>query len=494
MEEYSPNEACADVHKALHEQRRINMQAYGAMARSNSVPAHSDPDKSQIASLRAPNGFRRNFLNKQADEAGIPFEDRPQVWQRSFMDSIKPLFRVGYFDSILGISLDPDTGARVDPTEGTSSSLTQTALALLKSFIGSGITFLPGAFAQGGWVICLFMLLSIAAVNAICIRLLLTCRERSGCAGYGDIAMMASGRWGSLVVQISLVVSQFSICIAYIIFASQLAGSLGLGAKPGVIFSQLIVVVPLCLVRHVHHLEYPNLISDVLILFGLAVVIGYSVHTILLNGVAGGVVSSKPDTLGLFLGTAVFTFEGIPMILPIMNSMKEPKQFWPLFSSLFVSIAMFFSLFALLGYAAYGTQVNTVVLLNLPESHALVVIVKIGYMLALILGLPLMFLPAARITELWFLGVVDKLQYKWTINMIRLVEVTFFTLIAYMAENCFNRFLAFAGAFCCAPIAFVYPALFHLQLCADTIASKVLDISLVSFGLGAMIFTFSQCL
>merc|ERR1719171_2637342 len=119
------------------------------------------------------------------------------------------------------------------------------------------------------------------------------------------------------------------------------------------------------------------------------------------------------------------------MILPIRNAMKEPEHFWPLFVWMFIGIAAIFTIFALVGYAAYGSAVETTVLLNLPHNDPVAVAVKVGYMIALVLSLPLMFLPAARITELWAFGVTEKGTHKWRKNGLRTVEVLMCGLLAF---------------------------------------------------------------
>ncbi|CAK0862696.1 unnamed protein product [Prorocentrum cordatum] len=395
---------------------------------------------------------------------------------------------------------------------------------------------MPGAFAEGGWLFSSVVLSIIAAVNGACIYRLVQCQQVNPRASFACIADSACGWVGRLAVQVSLVISQFGTCVAYIIFISQLAlapgrssGAPGLSCAPGVpgahgreywsaevwfvsgsglqvnsighvgtpwIMCVLFpILVPLCLIRSVEHLEYPNLIADILILFGLVVVIVYGCITMastdaidtLLWSIRGdysmwreqlddphykAVVPFRPETCGIFIGMTIFTFEGVPMVLPIRNSMAKKERFIPLFAGVFACISLMFCLFGLIGYISYKRRVETVVLLNLPEDSAWTMAAKFGYMLALCFSTPLMFLPAARITELWAFGASEEDPDKdgdriWRINAMRTFEILTFCLIAVLCGPYFERFLAFVGALCCAPVAFVYPALFHLILCAD---------------------------
>jgi proton-coupled amino acid transporter len=478
------NEAVGDPHTALRRGAE-GTRNYGAAAEpwSSRVPWTSG-----VGSQRTPPSLR-------------------QWTPRGFRRQLTPL----------AIQIDPKTGREVPAGEG-SYGLTPTALAIVKSFVGSGITFMPGAFAQGGWLFSSLVLSAIACVNGACIYLLVQCQDRqiNPGASFACIADSACGWVGRLAVQVSLVISQFGTCIAYIIFISQLVQSIGHVGSPWIMCVLFPLLVPLCLIRTVDHLEYPNLIADTLILFGLLVVIVYGCITMasadaiddllysirrddanwrdkLMDPHYGAVVPFKPDTCGIFIGMAIFTFEGVPMMLPIRNSMAKQERFIPLFVGVFACISLFFCAFGLIGYISYKERVETVVLLNLPDESALPIVAKFGYMLALCFSTPLMFLPAAHITELWVFGASDDDPDQngdrvWRINAMRTFEILLFCLIAVLCGPHFERFLAFVGALCCAPVAFVYPALFHLVLCADGATAKTLDVLLIAVGFGAMAF------
>jgi len=450
----------------------------------------------EVRHLKTPGGFRRNFLHTQASLEGVPMEARPKAWRTSLMTSVKPLIRIGYFDAVLGIRLDED-GEELPALAG-ESGMVQTILALAKSFVGSGITFLPGAFSKGGYLFSPLVLVIIALANASCIWLLIGCSAATGLTGFGEIAEKAAGKWAKQAVHVSLVISQFGTNVAYMIFISQMAEALGILTMMGreQLFMLIVaVLVPLCFLRSIHRMEFAILGADVLIIFGLAVVLWYAVTDLAATGPSPSLSAYRPDTCGLFIGTAIFTFEGIPFVLPIRQSMKEPEKFWSIFSKTFACIVLLFVLFGLGAYVDYGTSVRTVVLLNMPAGDPISTSVQAAYMLALTLGSPLVFLPAGRITELWIFGVVkEKGSKRWQKNSLRTVEVCFLGVVALYGGAFFEKFLAFQGALCCAPIAFVYPAWFHLQLCAKSWGEKAIDFFFILLGLAAMVFVLSQAI
>jgi proton-coupled amino acid transporter len=86
--------------------------------------------------------------------------------------------------------------------------------------------------------------------------------------------------------------------------------------------------VPLSWIRRIEYFSITSLIGDVFILAGLAYILGFDLFTIATNGIAPGVIlGAHTNALPLLIGTVMFSFEGICLILPIATSMKEPKKF-----------------------------------------------------------------------------------------------------------------------------------------------------------------------
>eukprot|EP00747_Dinoflagellata_sp_TGD_P207942 gnl/TRDRNA2_/TRDRNA2_81475_c0_seq1.p1 gnl/TRDRNA2_/TRDRNA2_81475_c0~~gnl/TRDRNA2_/TRDRNA2_81475_c0_seq1.p1 ORF type:complete len:500 (+),score=98.76 gnl/TRDRNA2_/TRDRNA2_81475_c0_seq1:120-1619(+) len=483
-----PHAETADLKKALiKEIDPLKDPVYGAMRSKASSARSSDSEGSEtMKKLRAPGGLRRDYLNSAAEEAGVPEEKRPKAWKRTFLESVRPLIATGYYDNKLGISLDPDTGAEIDVADGEGEAdSVATVLAIFKSFVGTGITFLPGAYAYGGFLFCSLGVVMIAIFNGVCSALLLECREKTEGNNYGAIAVKAIGGYGKQLVQGQLVISQFGACIAYMIFVAQLAHSVGVESKVITILLELIVLIPLCLIRNVDHLELPNLLADVILALGLGAIIYKMTQVIVEDGTHDSIEPFKGSSCGLFIGTAIFSFEGTPMVLPIRSAMKEPQKYWSLFLWTYAGIVALFLAFAALGYLAYGEGAETIVLLDMPNG-AFFGLVKWGYMIALMLGVPLMFIPAARITELWLFGVTNKSKIVEKVNTMRIVEVSIFAIITATWYDSFDKFLNICGACCDSPIMILYPALFHYMLCADTFWKKTLDLCLIVVGLVAV--------
>lgn len=59
-------------------------------------------------------------------------------------------------------------------------------------------------------------------------------------------------------------------------------------------------------------------------------------------------------------------------VIPITESMREPHKFPPVLSGVMLIVAVLFAGFGVLGYAAYGSDIQTVVIVNLPQDDKFV--------------------------------------------------------------------------------------------------------------------------
>ncbi|KAF9019259.1 neutral amino acid transporter, partial [Haplosporangium bisporale] len=315
-----------DVYKWQADQE--NEQLRRGRSRSFHIPRPVEPT---LTSLKEPGGMRRYHMIMKAEASGR----QANLLTRSFIDF---LAMYGHFagedlDDEEGGDFEPaydeedETGGRgtggrkprdettpliprsQQPPQGDGTPA-KAVFLLLKSFVGTGIMFLPKAFENGGLLFSSIVLVAIAAISLLSFLLLVESRQVVP-ASFGDIGGHLYGPLMRLFVLFSVAVSQVGFVCAYMSFVSTnleaLAHNLFEDAKlyPSYFFVlvQLIVFIPLAMIRNIARLSFTAVVADVFICFGLAYLYYYDIFTIATSGIADVVLFNKKD-FALFIGTA----------------------------------------------------------------------------------------------------------------------------------------------------------------------------------------------
>ncbi|KAJ1728717.1 hypothetical protein LPJ61_003883, partial [Coemansia biformis] len=395
----------------------------------------------------------------------------------------------------------PDRTRTAPSTAGARKASTQkTLFLLLKSFVGSGVLFLPRAFYNGGLVFSSVLMIAVAGAALYTMVLLVRCYERVHC-GYGEMGRRLYGRWMERMVMFSIVVSQLGFSCAGAIFVAtnmrdlfnavtSCEYRLPLGFW---VIIQMVVLAPLCLVRHIKGLSGIALLADVFIIAGLVYVWSVDAATISRLGVSY-TRNFNPDNYALFLGTAAYTFEGYALILPIIDTMKRPEKF-PLVLSLVMVIcgAVAVSIGSL-SYAAFGDSTQANVLLNMPSKTPATLTVQLLYSLAICFTTPLMMFPVIRILEqALFPRRSGKRNpaVKAQKNAFRTLLLALVMAVSVAGVERLDKLVAIIGGSACVPLSFVYPPLFHLKAVATTGRERLRDALVV--GVGVVVSVYVTC-
>jgi len=253
------------------------------------------------------------------------------------------------------------------------------------------------------------------------------------------------------------------------------------------------VFLPLVLVRNLAKLSIVILIADAFIFAGLIYIFGSETTILAKNGIAD-VKLFNPKDFSLFIGTAVFSFEGIGLMIPIADAMKEPDRFPAALSGVMFFLTLLFGGAGALAYLTFGSDIQTVVLVNLDTKNPMVQAVQFLYSMAILLSVPLQLFPAVRILENGLFtksGKADT-KVKWYKNMFRFAMVMVSTAISWFGSADLDKFVAFVGCFACVPLCYVYPAMLHYKACAHTQKQKWADMAMVGFGLLVAAYTTVQ--
>ncbi|OAA36294.1 Amino acid transporter, transmembrane [Metarhizium rileyi] len=492
-----------------------------------------------ISTIKVPGGFRRDHLRRRAfspsgqhaelggSGVGSPGTlDQPRLFTSSFLEFLSIY---GHFageeleedDENLGPNEIWDSGEDYDggeeePTEDSAllgpskkkrkrkmrggsgnNSPMNAALLLLKSFVGTGVLFLPRAYLNGGMLFSNLVLLALSLLSYYCFVLLVTTRLNVE-GSFGDMGGILYGKWMRSLILTSIVISQIGFVAAYTVFTSQnlqafiraVSDCKSSISIPLLILMQTAIFLPFSLLRDIGKLGFTALIADAFIMVGLAYLFYYDIITLNANGLADIIMFNQKDWT-LFIGTAIFTFEGIGLIIPIQESMKHPTKFPRVLFLVMIIITVLFIVMGAFSYAAYGSKTETVVLLNLPQDDKFVNGVQLLYSCAILLSTPLQIFPAIRIieTELFTRSGKYNPWIKWKKNVFRFFMVMLCSAIAWGGADHLDKFVALVGNFACIPLVYIYPPLLHYKAVARSRWWRIADIILCIFGFFAMAYT-----
>ena len=379
---------------------------------------------------------------------------------------------------------------------GDASNM-KTFFTLLKAFVGTGIIFLPKAFRNGGILFSSITLVLVSLITTVCFRLLLQCRRQYG-GGYGEIGERIAGpRLRSLILS-SITISQLGfVCTCFIFTAENIQAFLKAMARDistgSLILLQLLVLIPLAWIRNISKLGPAALLSDVFILLGLGYIYWYDVATLVTRPGADPTVKLfNPQSFTLTIGSSIFTFEGIGLVLPIQSSMRKPQHFDRLLYIVMAIITTLFTAVGALSYATFGNRTQTEIFSNFPQTDRLVNTIQFLYSLAILVGAPIQLFPATRIMEGKLFGHKSgkgDTSIKWKKNIFRMFLVLCCGFISSVGAGDLDKFVSIIGSFACVPLVYIYPAYLHWKGVAESPWVKRGDITMMALGFVFMIYT-----
>ncbi|KAJ2724715.1 hypothetical protein GGI07_001768 [Coemansia sp. Benny D115] len=473
--------------------------------------------------INVPGGFRRQFVRERAERQG---RAPPGLIAETFVDFIALYghFAGGnylsdedeeYFDYVhqsyadaAAAADDEETRQPVDErtplrrvqSSGAlhaTSSNRKAFFLLIKAFVGTGVLVLPRAFYNGGLLTSCVLMLLVAWYAWHCILLLAEVYLKIGGGSYSDIGLRLYGRWMQYAVTSSIVLAQIGGCCAYTIFVAQnwrnVFNTLSrchvqLSTEFWVLV-QLVVFIPLALIRQIRYFAPVAMLANLLIVVSLGYLLGFDLWSIASNGPAP-IANYNPARFPLLVGTAVYSFEGVTLVIPIIESLKEKRDFARVLT---LAITLCLGLFLCVGslsYLTFGESVEAVVLLNMPNDSSWTMLVQLLYSIAILFSMPIQLFPAVKIMEAMMFTRSGRLHksVKWQKNIFRTVTAIFIAIIAIFGADQLDNVVSLVGSFCLVPLSFIYPSSMHLKLVADTTWMRVKDSILIVVGVAAMIY------
>lgn len=410
-----------------------------------------------------------------------------------------------------------------------TASLAKTFFLVFKALVGSGILFLPGAFSNGGLLFSTVALSGFGLLTFLCYIVLIQSKKMFNRSSFGELGYMTYGNPLKYSIMVSIIISQIGFVATYILFTSENMTSFLKNVahievqKSTVVVVQCLLLIPLVLIRDLTKLSFTSLISSIFIVIGLIIIFYFSGTKLATDGFGPNIVQFDSKNWSMMVGVAVTSFEGIGLILPIQSSMAHPERFPYVLALSMVVITTLFVAVGIIGYTAFGDQVRSIIILNLPQGNISVQLILVLYSAAVFLSAPLQLFPAIKIGEsvvfnsrLFLLEEERKSNndegklyrtsgkynphIKWLKNVFRALSVVVISVISYLNADNIEKFVSFNGCFACIPLVYIYPPMIHLKTFKDTPPSlkatliKTFDWLLIVVGIIVVFYTTRQIL
>lgn len=398
-------------------------------------------------------------------------------------------------DPIINIPLDKVPKDKVPGSGGGHShgipvehptSYAETLMHLLKGNIGSGIFAMGDGIRNAGIIVGPIVVLILGIICTHCQHLLLSAAKNLNerkqlkvvpdfaetvelCFENGPPRLQGLSKTMKRIVNVFLCVTQLGFCCVYFVFISENVKQVldFYGYVLDVHLHMAIILLPILLTALIRNLKYLapfSTLANVLMVIGIVIVMYYSSQDV--PSIQERRYIADWQQLPLFFGTAIFAFEGIGLVLPLQNEMKEPPKFRKPLGVLNVGMVIVTGAYLVVGclaYMKYGDDIKGSVTLNLPHDEVLAQSVKVIIPCGILLTYALQFYIAVDIiwpNILAFLGP----DVKYPI-FAELSFRSFLVLVTFvMAEAIpfLGLFISLVGAVSSAALALIFPPILDI--------------------------------
>ncbi|ALC49171.1 CG16700, partial [Drosophila busckii] len=364
-------------------------------------------------------------------------------------------------------------------------SYLETIVHLFKGNIGPGLFAMGDAFKNGGLLLAPVLTVLIAIVCIHCQHVLIACSSKmrlqrgdAKCADYaltveqcfelGPPKLRGWSRTMGRLVNVFICVTQLGFCCIYFVFISTNVQQIlqAYEIKVDVRLVMLLALAPVLLTSLITNLKWltpVSLFANVCMILGLAITLYYALKDGLPE-VRERAYWTNGSQLALFFGTAIFAFEGIALVLPLKNAMRQPRQFESKLGVLNVGmflVSVMFMFAGSVGYMKWGEQVGGSLTLNLGDT-ILAQSVKLMVSAGVLLGYPLQFFVAVQV--MWP-GAKQLCQLQGRSLAGELLFRTLLVLLTLAIAElvpALGLVISLIGALCSTALALVFPPVIEL--------------------------------
>ncbi|NXA32102.1 S36A1 protein, partial [Eudromia elegans] len=387
----------------------------------------------------------------------------------------------------------PESYQRFGETNGTTWY--QTLIHLLKGNVGTGMLGLPLALKNAGILLGPLSLFAMGAIAVHCMSILVKCAHHfchrfqkqfvdyGGAVVYGlesapNAWLRTHAAWGRRVVALFLILTQLGFCCVYFVFLADnlkqvvsAANGTTNDCSPNktvvmaptmdsrlYMVSLLPFVVLLTFIQNLRVLSVFSMLANVAMLGSLILIFQYIFRGI--PDPSDLPLAAAWKTYPLFFGSAVFAFEGIGVVLPLENKMKNPQHFPVILYVGMAIVVILYTSLAVLGYLRFGAEIQASITLNLPNCW-LYQAVKLLFSFGIFVTYAVQFYVPA---EIIIPAVTARVSERWRllVNLLLRTALVGITCALAVLIPRLDIVITLVGSVCSSALALIFPPLLEI--------------------------------
>ena len=302
-----------------------------------------------------------------------------------------------------------------------------------------------------------------------------------------------AGDFAASIVNMFLLITQLGFCCCYFVFmADNLKEVIGLfyptfenwvNADRFIIICLFLPITLICLIRKIEYLSPFSAIANAGTVVSIFIMFSYMLGNLPSPGEYPNFAGFK--TLPAYFGTIVFAFEGIGVVLPLENSMRNPEDFGFILNVGMFSVVSLYLIFGFIGYVRFGDEIKDALTLNLPQQP-IYQSVKVLYSFVIFISyaiqlyVPVQILLPKFEKKLYSLLKLDKVQSEY---FIRIILIIFTCLLAILVPD-LGDFISLIGSLAGSMLALIIPPVLDMKVRPErqTWAIFCLHLCIISVG------------
>ncbi|XP_054003935.1 proton-coupled amino acid transporter-like protein pathetic [Hylaeus anthracinus] len=378
-----------------------------------------------------------------------------------------------------------------DPFEHRDKKNTNSDLGalahMLKCSLGTGILAMPNAIKNGGLLFGGIGTVIIGIICAHCVHILvrsshvlckrtktpkMTYAETAEAAFlYGPKPVRPFANASRIFVKIALCCTYIGGVCVYVVFVAtsiqQIVNHYS-GADISLRMYILTLIPPTLLLGQVRNLKYMvpfSMAANICMMVGIAITLYYVFSGVQMS--TNVKLFSSFEQLPMFFATVLFAIEGIGVVMPVENSMRNPTHFLGCPSVLNVTMSIVVAMYAVLGifgYLTYGEKVEATITLSIPIDEIPGQAVKILIAIAVLFTYGLQFYVPM---EIMWNAIKDKCSHKFQglcETLMRIAMVIFSIIVGLLVPN-LEPFISLVGAVFFSVLGISIPAIVETISC-----------------------------